>query len=50
MTGRDAAERKRDERERMRDRGFVLKQFWVHPSDWERVKAHLEKLLRKRGG
>jgi len=37
MTAKSVAERKRDERERMRKSGFVLRQFWVHPKDWPRV-------------
>lgn len=44
---KSVAERKRDERERMRDKGFVLRQFWVHPKDWPRVQKYLA-LTRKR--
>ena len=44
------AQRKRDERERMRERGFVLRQFWVHPDDWERARKYLAKLLCKHVG
>lgn len=43
-----AAERKQDERERMRARGFVLRQVWVHPKDWERVKAYLARVNKAR--
>lgn len=43
-----AAERKQDERERMRARGFVLRQVWVHPKDWERVKAYLARVNNAR--
>jgi hypothetical protein len=39
------AERKADERERMRAGGFVLRQMWVHPKDWERLKAYALRLL-----
>jgi hypothetical protein len=42
-----AAERKRDERERMRARGFVLRQFWVHPKDWSRVQAYIARLFKR---
>ena len=45
---KNAAERKRDERERMRKAGFVLRQFWVHPKDWSRVSKFLTKLFRSR--
>jgi hypothetical protein len=41
------AERQRDTRRRMRAAGFVLRQLWVHPSDWEAVKAYVER-KRKR--
>lgn len=37
-------ERKADERKRMRARGFVLRQFWVHPKDWPRVQRYLERV------
>lgn len=43
-----AAQRKADERERMRARGFVLRQFWVHPKDWERVRVYLERVRKQR--
>lgn len=45
---KSATERKADERERMRARGFVLRQFWVHPNDWERVQAYLLKIRKAR--
>lgn len=45
---KSAAERKRDERERMRARGFVLRQFWVHPKDWERVQMYLARVNKRR--
>ena len=45
---RSAAERKRDERERMRAAGFVLRQFWVHPKDWERVSKYLDRVRHQR--
>lgn len=44
-----AAERKQAERERMRARGFVLRQFWVHPKDWERVLTYLTRINKRRG-
>jgi hypothetical protein len=42
-----AAERKRDERTRMRAKGLVLRQFWVHPKDWAKVQAFLIRLLKR---
>lgn len=42
------AERKQDERERMRALGYVLRQVWVHPDDWQRVKAYLAKVNKAR--
>jgi hypothetical protein len=41
---KDAAERKRDERKRMRKAGFVLRQFWIHPKDWARVAKYLRRI------
>lgn len=43
-----AAERKQDERERMRARGFVLRQVWVHPEDWERVQKYIARVKKRR--
>jgi hypothetical protein len=45
---KSAAERKQDERERMRARGFILRQVWVHPKDWGRVSAYLNKIRKAR--
>jgi hypothetical protein len=42
------AERKADERARMRAAGFVLRQFWVHPKDWGRVQAYLKRVKKAR--
>lgn len=39
-----AAERKADERERMRAQGFVLRQAWVHEDDVERFAKYVERL------
>jgi hypothetical protein len=44
-----AARRKRAERERRRKAGFVLRQIWVRPGDWQRVKQYLESLERPTG-
>ena len=43
------AERKADERARMRKLGYVLRQFWVHPQDWPSVKRYLERVNKRRG-
>jgi len=45
---KSAAERKRDERERMRAQGYVLRQFWVHPQDWARVQSYLLRVNKRR--
>ena len=42
-------QRKADERERMRAQGYVLRQFWVHPGDWERVQKYLLRVKKERG-
>ena len=44
-----AKDRKAAERERMRSRGFVLRQLWVHPGDWEAVRTYVERKRNKRG-
>ena len=44
---RTPAERKSDERARMRARGYVLRQIWVHPNDWERVRKYLARDTRR---
>jgi hypothetical protein len=44
---KSAATRKQGERQRMRFAGFVLRQFWVHPTDWPRVSKYLS-LVRER--
>lgn len=41
------AERKADERERMRDSGFILRQIWVKPRDWKRVQKYLDRVNRR---
>jgi hypothetical protein len=48
VIARTAAERKQDERERMRARGFVLRQVWVHPKDWPRVQKYLDRVKKRR--
>jgi hypothetical protein len=48
MSAKTPAERKQDERERMRARGFVLMQVWVHPKDRERVQAYLARVNKAR--
>lgn len=48
MTAKTASERKAAERERMRKRGYILRQFWVHPQDWERVQKYLLAVNKKR--
>jgi len=45
---KDAAERKRDERRRMRKAGYVLRQFWIHPKDWQRVQKYLQRFKSRR--
>lgn len=50
MTPKTTAERMRELRERMRAAGFVLRQVWVHPRDWPKVKAEIERLIAKRRG
>ena len=44
--GKSDAQRKRAERKRMREAGYVLRQFWVYPDDWPRVRAYLRQFKR----
>ena len=43
-----AAQRKQDERDRMRALGFVLRQAWVHEDDVERFAKYVERLRKRR--
>lgn len=48
MTAKPASQRKRDERKRKRLAGYVLRQAWVHPADWLRVKTYLARVNKAR--
>lgn len=39
-----AAERKRKERTNKRAQGYVLKQVWVKPENWDYIKAVIDSL------
>lgn len=41
MTARTPAQRKADERARMRDLGMILRQVWIHPDNW----PHLRRII-----
>ena len=45
---RDASDRKRKERERKRNAGFILIQEWVHREDADRFREYAIKLRLKR--
>lgn len=49
MSPQSVVERKRAERARMRERGYVQRSFWVHPQDWPRVQRYLLAVNRRRG-
>jgi len=38
------SERKRNERNRKRKDGYVLKQIWVKPEHWDRVKKYISRV------
>lgn len=44
---RTAADRKRRERQRLREAGFVPMEVWVRPELRERVKRYVERLMRR---
>ena len=48
--GKTAAERKREQRQRRRDEGWMAFEVWVHLEDWPRVKRYLDRLNKARGG
>lgn len=48
MNAKSPAERKREERERMRSKGFSLRQVWVHPRDWPLISKYLARVRKNR--
>lgn len=49
MIAKSSAEKMRDLRDRMRAAGFVLRQVWVHPGDWAKIKALIHRAAKRRG-
>jgi hypothetical protein len=45
-----AAARKRIERDRRREAGFVPREIWVRPADWPRVEKYLLRVNKKKAG
>lgn len=48
MTPKSTAERMQKLRDGMRAAGFVLRQVWVHPADWPKIKAAIARAAVKR--
>lgn len=48
MTKTPDKDRKAAERARMRAKGFKLAQFWVHPKDFDAVRAYIDRKNRGR--
>ena len=44
-----AAQRKRAERERNREAGYKLVQFWIHPTDYARLRRYIDAKNKRRG-
>jgi len=40
---KSAAELKRKDRARKREAGYILKQIWVKPENWPKIKKYLDK-------
>ena len=40
---KSSAQRKQDERMRMRVQGYILRQIWIKPKDWPRVQRYLKR-------
>lgn len=47
---KSSAARQAEMRDRMRKQGFVLRQLWVHPKDWEAVKKYVAAKRKSRAG
>lgn len=47
---KSAAARQAEMRDRMRKLGFVLRQLWVHPKDWDAVKKYVAAKRKRRAG
>lgn len=47
---KSTAEIKRQNRARMRNAGFTLKQLWCHPADWPAVLKYSRRLRARRQG
>ena len=45
---KSAAELKRKDRARKREAGYILKQIWVKPENWPKIKKYLDKQKRVR--
>jgi len=48
MKAKTPAERKQLERTRMRERGYGLRQVWVHHKDWKDVQKYLQHINQRR--
>lgn len=46
--GKSAKERKIEERERMKRKGFKRFEAWLHPLDWPAVRAYIDRKNRSR--
>ena len=44
---RDAAAEQRVRRDNKRAKGFVQKQIWVDPKDWEMIQAAIKRITNK---
>jgi hypothetical protein len=42
-----AAARKRTERDRRREAGFVPREIWIRPADWPRVQKYLARIDKR---
>ena len=44
---KSASELKRIDRARKREQGFILKQIWVKPDSWEKIKKYINAQSKK---
>lgn len=46
---KSAAERKREQRARLKEKGLVKKEVWIYPEYWEQIKNYIDRVNNKKG-
>lgn len=50
MIAKTSTQRSRELRAGMRKAGYILRHVWVHPADWKKIKALIDRAIEKRRG